>query len=351
MRKEVTNNKSKEIRQTIQETTFAGPHWLIRWGMSIILLILILSMGILWAIPYPKIITLSLKIESEVRPCPIVSRASGSIIKIFCKNGDFVAKGDRLAYIESSANHDKVLMLLDELKEFRNQIYSGIYKNQGGFKLTNSNNLGELQSSYNSLYRKYLHCTLNTSIDTTSTLLLTEHYQTHKTKSNLDKYRRISFVETLNNEILLFENWKSKYILEATESGFLEKAEETNLNSYVNKNEIYYYINPSIYNLFGKMSVPKLMISKLKNGQDVQIRIKSIPMNKSEIIKGKILALSSFPSSDSTYDSIVDLDISNSKIGKEIRLKPGLTADVEINLENQPLLKRIMEGILKRNSN
>jgi multidrug efflux pump subunit AcrA (membrane-fusion protein) len=158
------NNNSPDFvhSEEIQDIVTIVPSWLIRWGAAIFLSVLILFVGLSAFIQYPEIVSASMTVDSPNSPKPIISKISGKIIRLLAKEGDVVRIGQPLAYIESTANHDKILALLKSL-------YSIQYSILHGERLTNSleseydTQLGEVQSAYQNFYQDYL--SYNSSIE------------------------------------------------------------------------------------------------------------------------------------------------------------------------------------------
>lgn len=87
------------------------PHWFIRRGNVIFLVILLAMLGISWFIKYPDTINTSLRLTSVNAPKMLESRTNGKLEKILIKNGELVVSGQHLAYIESTGNYKEIMKL------------------------------------------------------------------------------------------------------------------------------------------------------------------------------------------------------------------------------------------------
>ncbi|RZJ91799.1 MAG: HlyD family efflux transporter periplasmic adaptor subunit [Chryseobacterium sp.] len=139
--------------QEVQDIITAVPSWVIRWGITIVLITL---SGIILAsalIKSPDIIRAPLKINSFNSPKLIIAKQAAKISKLLVKEGDTVISGQQLAYLESVGDPSSILNLQVSLKEFR----AKLIKNPAyhGARLPVDLNLGELQVAYQSFYVVY----------------------------------------------------------------------------------------------------------------------------------------------------------------------------------------------------
>ncbi len=149
MKKELIEIRSEEV----QEILGYIPNWIIRWGITVILItISILIIGSCF-FKYPDIITSSIVVTTENPPASIVSRSNGKIQKMFVKDNQQVKKDDYVAIIENPANYEHIFSLKIQLDSFKL-----INNNTNSINLINFHNnytLGELQTTYSSFLKKY----------------------------------------------------------------------------------------------------------------------------------------------------------------------------------------------------
>jgi len=143
--------------EDMQDVISAVPSWLLRWGITLFFGILVLIVGLSALIKYPDIVNAQLKIDSQNAPKPIVSKISGKLTKLLITENETVKAGQPLAYLESTANHDKVLALLTNLKAIQQQAVQNITINSQFFNSSNNIQLGELQASYQVFFQEYLN--------------------------------------------------------------------------------------------------------------------------------------------------------------------------------------------------
>lgn len=107
-------------------------------------------------IRYPDIIKTQLKITSPSVARRVVPKVTGKIDQLLVSNSQTVTAGEPLAYIESTANHKQVLLLLDGLLKLRGQMATPASFDEPFFYKTANDNLGELQAAYQTFIQSYL---------------------------------------------------------------------------------------------------------------------------------------------------------------------------------------------------
>ncbi len=140
-----------ELRsESVQDILTQPPHWMIRWGNTIIFIILLLILLMSYIIKYPEFIPASIIVTSQNPPEKLEARTNSKIEKIFIKNHQKVAKNQVLMVMQSTANYRDVLelkKLIDSISP--NQLSSFPVQEASHFKL------GELQGDYNSFAKAF----------------------------------------------------------------------------------------------------------------------------------------------------------------------------------------------------
>lgn len=136
---------SIELRsESVQDILTQPPHWMIRWGNTVIFIILILIMAMSYIIKYPEFVPAPIIVTSQNPPEKMEARISSKIEKILIKDHQQVKKNDLLMVMQSAANYKDVLELkkmVDSLVP--SQLYAFPIAQTSRFKL------GELQGDYN----------------------------------------------------------------------------------------------------------------------------------------------------------------------------------------------------------
>jgi multidrug efflux pump subunit AcrA (membrane-fusion protein) len=154
----IKSNSNPEIRHTddIQDIITTVPSWMLRWGITLFFCALLMLLSFSAFIKYPDIIKTQLKITSPNAPKQIVTKITGKLVKLLVDNNDEVKQGQALAYIESTANHAKVLLMLNNLKQLQNRLKSNQSIASADFNNDVNNELGELQAAYQAFSEVYL---------------------------------------------------------------------------------------------------------------------------------------------------------------------------------------------------
>ena len=422
-------NESGEIRHTdeMQDIITAVPSWLLRWGITLFSAVLVLIFSLSAFIQYPDMIAAKIRIESPNSAKPVVAKIQGKLVKLLVKENGRVKKGQPLAYLESTANHEAVLSLLTQLKQIQQQINLGQMVSNGFLSHADIPELGELQAAYQTFFQSYLtyksaveggfylkkrgylqkdlvnlnqqraqlvsqkdiqqkdynlaaqeyemHQKLEKAkvesksefrqaestylskkspiVQTETSLISADGNYAAKQKEILEldnqiAEEKVKFSQALNSLISQAEDWKSKYILSASQDGKVTFAGVVQENELLATNQEVFYINPDNEQFFGEMAISEDNMGKVKEGQQVLIKLKSYHFEEYGMIRGKISYISDVPYKDSIFMSKVDFKIKGgTDMHRPIHLKQGMTADAEIITQDATILKRITWNLVK----
>ncbi|OCA76742.1 secretion protein HylD [Chryseobacterium artocarpi] len=149
MKEDVLDNI--ELRsESVQDILTQPPNWMIRWGNTVIFVIILLIFVMSYIIKYPEFVPAPIIVTSQNPPEKIEARIGTRIEKIFIKDHQEVKKNDVLMVMQSAANYKDVLELkkiVDSISP--NQLYSFPLAQASRFKL------GELQGEYNSFAKAF----------------------------------------------------------------------------------------------------------------------------------------------------------------------------------------------------
>jgi multidrug resistance efflux pump len=106
------DNSKIEIRsEAVQEILTAVPNWMIRWGNTLILSLILLLLIISWFVKYPDIIITQAVVTTETPPEKIYARTSGKIQHLLVNDRSIIKAGTPLAIIENPAVYEDVYFL------------------------------------------------------------------------------------------------------------------------------------------------------------------------------------------------------------------------------------------------
>ncbi len=114
------DNPQIELRsEGVQEILGIIPHWIIRWGMFLIFLVILLILFGSWVFEYPHVIKSRILVTTENPPSTAIARTDGRIMQLFVVDNDEVEDGEVLALIENPASYPDVVLLKSKIDSFR----------------------------------------------------------------------------------------------------------------------------------------------------------------------------------------------------------------------------------------
>ncbi|WP_372932147.1 HlyD family secretion protein [Mariniphaga sediminis] len=142
------NNEIELRSDEVQEILGTPPRWIIRWGITIILLVVIVLLAGSYFYKYPDLIPARVTILSENPPVQIVAKANGKLDQLFVENNQQVVSGEILGVIENTANYSDAYRLLEKLDTIETWFYTPKKFNEISFSENYS--LGQYHSYFSS---------------------------------------------------------------------------------------------------------------------------------------------------------------------------------------------------------
>lgn len=197
-------NKNNEIHiEEIQEILEKPPLWLIRWGITIIALIILFVYFISAFIKYPDVVEGEVILTTSNPPIKLSAKSNGMIKKILKKETDVVKKGDFVAEIQSSVAIEDIDKLNSFLKEVKKSLNERYFLSD---PLDSNRNFGELQLSYNQLIKTMFQYQLVISDDYYENMI-------NQTNEQIERYKSLRNITeeqfTVSQKEL--ENMNKKY--------------------------------------------------------------------------------------------------------------------------------------------
>ncbi len=110
-----------------------------------------------FVVHYPTIVNAHCTLISKTHPKPLIAKTDGRIAQLHIKDGATVTKNSILAYLESTAKHQNVLLLEKELKKIQHFL-----QNKNDFEYLSNDllsayqELGEIQLEYQNFQKIYI---------------------------------------------------------------------------------------------------------------------------------------------------------------------------------------------------
>ena len=141
--------------EDLQEIISKPPSWLLKRGITFIVLTIFMLFGLTFFIRYPEVVPVSMKFNTSSAPKVLTGKVTGNLVKILVKDGTAVDKNTDIAYLESVADHHQVLHLLDKMKQVRSSTIE--LAELTDIVTPTELELGEVQNSYQNFYLAYLN--------------------------------------------------------------------------------------------------------------------------------------------------------------------------------------------------
>ena len=110
--------RTEEVNEILTST----PKWILRWGISVIFILIVTSISLSYFIKYPDILTADIILTTLNPPVTLVSKNNGKLIHLLVKNNDIVKTNQTIAVIENIANYKDVLYLFENGNTLINQL-------------------------------------------------------------------------------------------------------------------------------------------------------------------------------------------------------------------------------------
>lgn len=141
---------SEEVHEIIGHP----PHWLVRYGITLFFFLLMVLAAGCWFIKYPDIVSAAFTLTAVEAPRAAIVRSEGKLQKLLIRDGQSVNKGQHLAYSESTADADQVLLLGLDLETFGEDITSNRWISVNDLHIGDYRRLGEMQNDFQTFAQK-----------------------------------------------------------------------------------------------------------------------------------------------------------------------------------------------------
>mgnify|MGYP003913447385 CR=1 FL=1 len=191
-----------ELRsESVQDILSQPPHWMIRWGNTIIFIILLLILLMSYMIKYPEFISAPIIVTSQNPPEKLEARTNSKIEKIYIKDHQEVKKDEVLIVLQSTANYQDVLKLKKMVDSISPAQLSSFPVNEVA-----TYKLGELQSDYNTFAKAFQDEKLFTRLQPYAPENLAANQSISESRSRITTLR-----QQKNLEVAKYELTKKNY--------------------------------------------------------------------------------------------------------------------------------------------
>ncbi len=360
------SDKLRIRSEEIQEVLSLVPNWMIRWGNTMIFIIILGVLLISWCVKYPDTIHAEVTISS-INPFEnVYANSSGILDIVFIKNRDIIKQGAHLGIIENNANYNDVMLLKKivgsieikrgnfhfPLEELPILFLGDIESDYTFFKDSYNEYLTKVNRSYSntkkSSYNKSMEAVSADSLQKNTHELKYLHDNIQTKKNNLSSSSFKTVVYAFNRLKKAIKKWEFNYVLKSSVGGIVYSFADTTKTFKVNLSDMVFRIVPIKNNHFtGKVKVQAQNLRTIRHGQEVNIKLTNYPYNEFGLLKGSIKSLSSNPDIDGNY--LVEINLPKKPITtykKEIRLQHEMQGSAEIITKDLRLLERFFGRLM-----
>jgi multidrug resistance efflux pump len=141
---------SEEVHEIISRP----PHWLVRWGITLFFALLMVLVAGCWLIKYPDIVATPFTLTATDAPRTLMARSEGKLQRLLVRDGEAVQRGQILAYTESVADHEQVLLLGSDIEKFSHSIRRSQWTAVNDLHIRDYTQLGEIQTDFQGFTQK-----------------------------------------------------------------------------------------------------------------------------------------------------------------------------------------------------
>ncbi len=189
-----------ELRsEEVQEIMGTPPGWIIRRGITIILMVILVLLAGSWFYKYPDIIVARVTVLSENPPVSVVARSNGKLVNIFVADKQKVEAGQLLGIIENPADYRDVYHLISVLDSVQQLFNDPLQFNN--LILNKEYSLGENHNYYTSWATQLREYQTFLNFNTISQRTLTLEKQVVDYNNYIEKLRQK--IAVLNKDYIL----------------------------------------------------------------------------------------------------------------------------------------------------
>lgn len=217
------NKNDIELRsEEVQDILTRVPHWMIRWGNIVILVVFIVLMLFTYIIKYPDVLSTQIILTTQNPPEKIVARTSGKIAKILVDDRTVIEGKKPLAIIENTADYKDIFKLKECIDTLSTDLDTFVFP----FEKSSSLQLGDIQNAFTVFEKDYIAYDLNRnlkpySIEKTAQaleigqlkerfLLLRQQYEISQNELQLKKQELERYRKLHDKGVIASQEWESK---------------------------------------------------------------------------------------------------------------------------------------------
>lgn len=304
--------KEIELRsEEVQEVMGQIPAWIVRWGITVLFIVVLTLLVGSYFFKYPDVITTEMTLTSREPVVKVVVRSPGKISGLYVFNGQEVKMDALLAVVENPAKTEDVLRLKKLLAR-----YMGEPERLSYYLLQDVWLLGDIQPAYMSLASKDV---------------------------SARDYRA-----SVGQLLAAIHAWEMSYGLMAPSDGRVQLLVQEAPNQYLSSGDVFARIVPREGESWvGRALLPVQRSGKVKAGQRVIVRFLNYPDQEFGIVNGEVATISLVPAEDNYMVEIVFPAGLTTNYGKNLPVSHEMKATAEIVTDDLRLIERFFQPLKK----
>lgn len=317
--------KDIELRsEEVQEVMGQIPPAIQRYGIGVLLGIIVLLLVGSALFSYPEKVTTTFTLTSQNPPAYATAPVGGQIEQLYVKNGQEVRDGDYLAVLSNTARTEDILHLCERMEDWKRK---GSRTEQAGSLFPSyMPRLGDVQSAYSSC------------------LLAWGNYLQNMQGSRTYETELLNAVALLNTAL---SEWKSRYLLAAPIDGTVAFMQLWKVHTNVEQGTtVFVIIPPGTSSPVGKALLPMQGAGKVGVGQRAVIRLEGFPEQEFGFLEGEVVSISPVPDEEGNF--VVEIGLPGgltTHYRKELPVRKVMTGTADIITRECSLLQRIFLSV------
>lgn len=321
MTEEIRHRDYEVHTDEVQEVMGRIPSSVQRYGIGIILGILVVLGLLSFLIPYPQTVEADFTLMTQPAPVYIKTQEGGRIERISTENNQPVRQGDMLGVMENAARTDDVMLLRERMIDWQGR--GSRMEQLGTIFLQKIPQLGSIQTAY------------------ATCLSAWTNYLQHMNESRNAETELVNAVAGLAYAI---EAWETMYLWESPADGKVAFLQPLVVGQLLSAGETVMVVMPEGKVMVkGKAAVPMDGIGKVAIGQRVIVRLPAFPEQEYGFLEGKVSTISPVPNTNNVY--IIEVDFPKglrTSYGKELPLVHTMNGSASIVTKDMNVLKRLL---------
>lgn len=319
---EEVKHKEVELRsEEVQEVMGQIPPWILRYGISVLFLVLLVLLGGSYWFSYPETLRAEMVLTSFQSPVYVKTGAAGKLAEIYVQDKQPVRKGDILAVIDNVACVEDVFLLRERLNEWKQS--GGKIEYTDRLVLRKMLELGNIQSTYSAFLSAW------------------QNYISHMQEARLSEMDVFNAIASLMKAV---SEWEATYLLVSPFDGIVSFMQPWDKKQPVSEGETLFVITfPGTPVPLARALLPMQSIGRVEVGQRAIIRLSGFSEEEYGILEGRISFISPVPNEEGQY--VLELELPDglrTSYGKTLPLIEAMQGTADIVIRERSLLERLV---------